>query len=137
MSLHCPLTRETRELVGKKLIGLMKEGSVIVNTSRGPVVDVDAIEEGLKSGRLAGAALDVLPQEPGARTSPDGEENIHPLLKAYRRGEEWLKGRLIITPHVGFYSTESWDDIQRLSCETMRDFLLDGLSRNVIKVTDE
>lgn len=137
LSLHCPLTKETKELVGRKLIGLMKEGSVLVNTSRGRVVELDAVEEGLRSGRLAGVALDVLPHEPGAKTAAEVDDEVHPLIKAYRSGQEWLRGRLVITPHVGFYSAESWDDIRRLSCETMRDVLFDGLTRNVVNVTDE
>lgn len=137
LSLHCPLTNETKELVGRKLIGLMKEGSVLVNTSRGRVIELDAVEEGLRIGRLAGVALDVLPHEPGAKTVAEVDDEVHPLIKAYRSGQEWLRGRLVITPHVGFYSAESWDDIRRLSCETMRDVLFDGLNRNVISVTDE
>jgi C-terminal binding protein len=109
---------------------MMKMGSVLINTSRGKVVDLDAVEEALKEGRLGAAALDVLPEEP----IPDPP---HPLIKAYREGEEWLRGRLVITPHVAYYSSEAWDDIRSLSCKTMRDVLLDGLKTNVIRVEDD
>jgi C-terminal binding protein len=127
LSIHCPLTAQTRRMVSKRLINLMPEGSVLINTARGAVVDLDAVHEGLKTGVLAGAGLDVLPVEP----APEGED-IHPMVKAYREGEEWLKGRLVITPHTAYYSPESWVDIRTLSCETMRDVLLDGGMRNVI-----
>ncbi|CAG8759847.1 10121_t:CDS:2, partial [Acaulospora colombiana] len=118
---------------GSVLVGRMKEGSVLINTARGRVLDLSAIEEGLRSGRLAGVGLDVLPDEP----IPENEADMHPLIKAYKDGEEWLRGRMVITPHVAFYSTEAWDDIRTLSCETMRDVLLDGLRRNVVKPEDE
>ncbi|KIM21917.1 hypothetical protein M408DRAFT_18289 [Serendipita vermifera MAFF 305830] len=138
LSLHVPLTGETRGIVGKDLLGRMKKGSILVNTSRGGVVDLDALEDALKSGKLAGAGLDVIPVEPAPRKPGQKEvENVHSLIQAYRKGEEWLKGRLVITPHVAFYSQESWDDIRRLSCETMRDVLLDGLKTNVIRIEDE
>ncbi|PVF95435.1 hypothetical protein CPB86DRAFT_764131 [Serendipita vermifera] len=133
LSLHVPLTKDTRDIVNSTLVGRMKEGSVLINTARGRVLDLSAIEEGLRSGRLAGVGLDVLPDEP----IPEKEEEVHPLIKAYRDGEEWLRGRMVITPHVAFYSTEAWDDIRTLSCETMRDVLLDGLRRNVIRPEDE
>lgn len=137
LSLHVPLTRETRGIVGRELLGRMKEGSILINTSRGGVVDLDALEEVMKQGKIAGAGLDVIPVEPAPRRADEEEEPAHSLIEAYRRGEEWLKGRLVITPHVGFYSPESWDDIRRLSCETMRDVLLDGLRTNVISIDDE
>jgi C-terminal binding protein len=138
LSLHCPLTKEMQGVVGEDMLRRMKNGSVLVNTSRGGIVDLDALEAALKSGKLAGAALDVIPVEAAPRQSGEKEaEEVHPLIGAYRRGEEWLKGRLVITPHVGFYSPESWEDIRRLSCETMRDVLLDGLRTNVIRLEDE
>lgn len=131
LSVHCPLTCETKYMVNKNLVSRMKDGSVLVNTARGRIVDLDALYENLKNGKLAGVGLDTLPDEPMF------DDITHPLVKAYRDGEEWLKGRMVVTPHAGFYSPESWEDIRTLSCETMRDVLLDGTMRNVIKVTDE
>ena len=62
--MHVPLTRETRGLIGRTQIASMKSDALLVNTSRGAVVEVDAVLEALRAGRLGGAALDVLPQEP-------------------------------------------------------------------------
>ncbi|MBY0335318.1 MAG: C-terminal binding protein [Acetobacteraceae bacterium] len=124
LSIHCPLTRKTRGLVGREQLALLPENAVVVNTARGPILDLDALEEGLRSGRIAGAGLDVLPVEP-----PVPEPA---LLRAYRAGEEWLRGRLIILPHIAFHSPEAWDDIRLKSAETMRDVLVRGLRTNVI-----
>ena len=63
------------------------------------MIDLDAVERGLRSGRLCAAALDVLPVEPLDRS--------HPLLAAWTRGEDWLEGRLIVTPHAAYASEEA------------------------------
>lgn len=86
LSIHCPCTRETRDMVGYELLSLMPKGAVLVNTGRGEVLQLDAVERCLREGILAGAGLDVLPQEPIP-------EPAHPLIKAYREKEEWLMGR--------------------------------------------
>ena len=85
LSIHCPCTRETRGMVGYELLSLMGKGSVLVNTARGEVVQLDAVERCLREDILAGAGLDVLPQEPIP-------EPPHKLITAYREKEEWLMG---------------------------------------------
>lgn len=124
LSIHTPLTRATRGLVGAAQLARLKEGAVVINTARGPILDLDALEAGLRSGRIAAAGLDVLPVEPPVPEPP--------LLQAYRAGEAWLRGRLIILPHIAFHSPEAWDDIRLKSAETMRDVLVRGLRTNVI-----
>lgn len=126
LSLHCACTRETRGMITWDLIGLMPRGSILVNTARGEIMDLDAVERGLREGVLAGAGLDVLPEE------PIDEANVHPLIQAYRRKEEWLTGRLTITCHTAFYSPQSFVDIRVKSAQTMREVLIDGLNSNVI-----
>ncbi len=126
LSIHCSCTRETRGMVGWDLVGLMPQGSVLVNTGRGEVLSLDAVERGLKEGLLAGAGLDVLPEE------PIPEDRVHSLVRAYRRKEEWLLGRLVLTCHSAFYCPESFAEIRTKSIETMRDVLIDGGSSNVI-----
>ncbi len=85
-SLHTPLTDETRGIVNPAPLARVKPGAVLVNTSRGPVVDLDALYAALKNGRLGGTALDAYPAEP--------PEPAHPLVKAYTGREPWLDGRL-------------------------------------------
>jgi len=130
LSLHTPLTRTTRGLVDSRLLRLMPPGAVVVNTSRGPVLDLDALEAGLRDGTIAGAGLDVLPEEPPGPA-------MHPLLAAYRAREPWLAGRLIVTPHSAFHSPEALADIRRKSAETMRDVLIEGSNTNVIRPDDD
>ena len=125
LSLHTPLTRATRGLVDERLLRLLPRGAVVVNTSRGPVLDIDALERCLRDGHLAGAGLDVLPEEPPGASVPS-------LLVAYRAREPWLAGRLIITPHSAYHSPEAVEDIRRKSAETMRDVLIEGALTNVI-----
>ncbi len=130
VSVHCPCTRETRGMVDWGLIGLMPRGGVLVNTARGEVVSLDAVERGLREGVLAGAGLDVLPEEPIP-------EPCHALIRAYREKEEWLQGRLVLTCHTAFYSPESFVDIRVKSVQTMRNVLVDGGRDNVITVDME
>jgi C-terminal binding protein len=126
LSIHCPCTRETRGLITYEYLSLLPKGAVLVNTGRGEVLDLDGVERCLEEDILAGAGLDVLPEEP----IPD--DRVHPLIQAYRNKEGWLEGRMVITCHSAFYSPESFVDIRLKSAETMRDVLIDGLSSNVI-----
>ena len=125
LSIHAPLTQGTRGLVGAAELALLPAGAVVVNTARGPILDIDALEAGLRSGHIAGAGLDVVPVEPPVEPVPE-------LLRAYRAREEWLKGRLVITPHSAFHTPQAWDDIRLKGVETMRDVLVLGLKTNVI-----
>ena len=95
VTLHTPLTEETRNLIDREAIGKMRDGSVLVNTSRGAVVDDTALVDALRAGKLGGAGIDVLPDEP-----PTPEM---PLMALWREDSE-PPVNLIITPHVAYYS---------------------------------
>lgn len=88
VSLHCPLTDETRHLVDARRLAMMKPTAYLINTSRGAVVDLRALGEALASGRLAGAGLDVLPTEP-----PDAEDDLGGVLR---------EDNCFITPHIAW-----------------------------------
>ncbi|KJY01861.1 3-phosphoglycerate dehydrogenase like protein [Zymoseptoria brevis] len=126
LSLHCPCTRETRGMIDYTLLSLLPPGAVLVNTARGEILNLDGVQQCLKENILAGAALDVLPEE------PIPEDRVHPLIQAYRNKESWLEGRMVLTCHTAFYSPESFVDIRVKSAQTMRDVLIDGLKSNVI-----
>jgi C-terminal binding protein len=125
LSVHTPLTRDTRGLLGLHELSLLPQGAVVVNTARGPIIDIDALATLLKSGHLAGVGLDVVPVEPPVEPVPE-------LMRAYRAREAWTLGRLIITPHSAFFSPQAWDDIRSKSAETMRAALLGPRPQNVI-----
>jgi len=112
LSIHAPLTPSTRGMIGAAELALLPPAAVLVNTARGPIVDIDAVEAALRSGHLAGAGLDVMPVEPPVEPVPG-------LMRAYRAREAWLDGRLVITPHAAFHTPQAWEDIRRKSAETM------------------
>ena len=112
LTIHAPLTPETKGMLGLAELATLPYGAVVVNTARGPILDLDALAALLRDGHIAGAGLDVIPIEPPPEPPPE-------LLRAYRAGEEWLRGRLIVTPHSAFYTPEAWQDIRRKSAETM------------------
>lgn len=100
VSIHAPLTSETRHLFNADVFRRMKPTAYLINTARGPLVDEHALVDALAAGRIAGAALDVVEQEPPAPGSP--------LLTC---------ANLILTPHTGFYSEESLVDLQTKATE--------------------
>ncbi|WP_328729187.1 C-terminal binding protein [Falsiroseomonas algicola] len=126
LSIHVPDTRTTRGMIGAKELAWLPQGAVVVNTARGTSLDINALEAALRSDHVAGAGLDVIPVEPPVDPVPG-------LLAAYRAKEDWLKGRVVITPHSAFHTPHAWDDIRRKSAETMRDVLVLGLDTNVIR----
>jgi lactate dehydrogenase-like 2-hydroxyacid dehydrogenase len=126
LSLHTPLTVETQAMIGAAALSRLPPGAVLINTSRGRVVQLDAVEAALRDGRLAGAGLDVLEQEP-----PDF---AHPLLAAWRADEGWLRNRLIVTPHAAFFTPESVEDKRRLTTTTALDYLRAGTLRACVNL---
>jgi len=115
LSLHVPLTDATRNLISWDQLARIKPGARLINASRGGVVDEEAVLDALANGRLAGAAFDVLEQEP---PSPS-----YPLL---------ARDDVIVTPHLGASSTEAQ---QRVAVDIARQvsaFLLDGIAENAV-----
>jgi glycerate dehydrogenase len=114
ISLHCPLTPETKELVNAGRIEKMKRSAFLINTSRGPLIDEKALSEALNSGRIRGAGLDVLSMEP-----PPAD---YPLLKAKN---------CIITPHIAWATTAARQRLMDVAVQNVRSFL-SGQPRNVV-----
>jgi len=105
VSLHCPLTDETRGLIDGRRLALMKPGALLVNTSRGPVVDEGALAEALKNGTIGGAALDVLCDEP--------PEKDHPLFGL---------DNVILTPHIAAFSADFEKNFWSCSAQKIIEF---------------
>jgi phosphoglycerate dehydrogenase-like enzyme len=125
LTVHTPLTPETRGLLGHAELSLLPHGAVVVNTARGPIIDLDALLALLRSEHIAGAGLDVLPVEPPV-------EPVSELLRAYRAREPGLEGRLIVTPHAAWFTPQSEHDTRVKSAQTMRAALLTNRPQNVI-----
>ena len=115
VTLHTLLSAETRYLMNRERLALMKPGAVLINTSRGGVVDTDALVAALRSGRLRAAALDVLEQEPPAAD--------HPLRSM---------SNVILTPHVAFYSDASFPTLKRAVSEDVVRVLRGEAPKNAV-----
>jgi D-3-phosphoglycerate dehydrogenase len=98
VSLHAPMNAENRHLVGAETIGMMRRAPLLLNTSRGGLVDLDAVLAALDDGRLSGVALDVTDPEPLP---------AHHLLRSHPKA--------IVTPHMAFYSAEAQDELKKRS----------------------
>ncbi len=117
LTVHTPLTAETRGLIDREVLGKMKHGARLINCARGGLVDEDALYEALTNGSIAGAALDVFSEEP-----PPAD---HRLLQL---------DQVIATPHLGASTTEAQEGVAFTVAEQMRDFLLTGALRGAVNV---
>ena len=114
VSLHCPLTPETKNLVNAQRLALMKPTAFLLNTSRGPLVDERALADALNSGRIAGAAVDVLSVEP-----PPAD---NPLLRAKN---------CMVTPHIAWATRAARARLMQVAVANIRAFL-SGNAENVV-----
>jgi len=124
LSLHCPLTEETRHIVDASVIRQMPKGSYLVNTARGDVVNISAIPNAIASGQLAGAGIDVLPDEP-----PNAE---NPLVTAWRNPDHPAYERVILNPHIAFYCEEGVREFRTKGAIACRRAILGQPIPNVI-----
>jgi D-3-phosphoglycerate dehydrogenase len=125
LSVHCPLTPDTRHVLNAEAFARMKTGVFLVNTARGPIIDENALGAALDTGKVAGAALDVLETEPPSASSPLlGRDNV------------------LIQPHTGFYSVESLLELETKAAEEVYRVLtgappLNPLNPGVLAATGE
>jgi len=116
ISLHCPLTEETKGIVNSSSIAKMKNGVLIINTSRGPLIVEDDLAQALSSGKVAGAAVDVLAVEPPSK------DNV--LVSA---------PNCLVTPHIAWAPKESRTRLMDIAIENLAAFLGGGPNMNVVK----
>jgi D-3-phosphoglycerate dehydrogenase / 2-oxoglutarate reductase len=114
VSIHSPLTPETRGMFNADVFRQMKKGSYVVNTARGPVIDEAALAAAIDSGQLAGAAVDVMTNEPPVNSPLIGKRNV------------------IITPHTSFYSEESLVELQTKAAQEVANVLTGKPARNPV-----
>lgn len=114
VSLHCPLNEQSRNLINKGTIAKMKNGAILINTARGPIVDEQALAEALKSGKLLAAGVDVLQTEPMTPDCPlYGIENC------------------IITPHIAWAALETRERLLKIVGDNLEGFLRGEIRNNV------
>ncbi len=115
ISIHCPLNESTRHLIGQREFGKMEKKPILINTSRGPIIDENALIQALLKGQISGAGLDVLEKEP-----PDSK---NPMLRMEN---------VVLSPHVGFYSVESISELKRRTAENISTVLLGKWPKSVV-----
>lgn len=115
ISFHTALTPETHHLLNAENIGLLKPGAVVVNTSRGAVVDTVALAEALQEGKLWGAGIDVFEEEP--------LDWSHPIMNA---------PHTVLSPHVAYYSEESGEELHRRSMQAALDVVLGRMPKDCL-----
>ncbi len=113
VTLHCPLTETTQNLINAETLALMKPTAYLINTGRGPLVDETALLDALESGKIAGAALDVLVKEPPAIDNP--------LIQAAKR-----LPNLLITPHVAWASDSAVTTLVNKVAQNIEEFVKTG-----------
>jgi len=115
ISVHCPLNQATRHLIGEPEFGKMEKKPIIINTSRGPIVDEEALTRALDQDLVSGAGLDVLEKEPPG--------SGHPLLS---------RSNVVLSPHISFYSVESISELKRRTAKNVADVLAETWPGSVV-----
>jgi len=124
ISFHTPLTEETRGMANAIFFDHLKTGAILINTSRGAIIQLDSLYDALRSNKVRAAGMDVMEIEP-----PDPD---HPLIRAWRNREDWVCYRLLITPHVAFFCEEAYKEMRYKAALTAKR-VLDGESpRNCV-----
>jgi D-3-phosphoglycerate dehydrogenase len=115
VSLHVPLSADTHHLVDAHALARFRDGALLINTSRGGIVDTGAVAAALSSGKLRGAGLDVFEQEP--------LPSDHPLAQLETT---------VLTPHVAWYSAESYNELKRRTIENVVEYCAGRRPRNIV-----
>ena len=124
ISIHTPSTDETRGMVGSDFLGKVKDGCVLINTARGDIINLNELYKSMKSGKVRACGLDVLPIE--------GHSNEQDLVIDYENNAEWLEDKLIVTPHVAYYSAEAYIELRYKAAKQIRDAIEGQVIRNCV-----
>lgn len=126
ISIHCPMTEENYHMINKESIAMMKDGVVLINTSRGGLIDTQDVLDALDSGKIAKAALDVYEYENGLYL----KNNMIDDIKDKMLKELIQHDQIIITPHVAFYSDEAVKNMVEISLQNLKEIEATGHSQN-------
>lgn len=129
ISLHCPLTKENEDLINSSSIEKMKKGVIIINTSRGQLIDSNSLIEELEKGKIGGLGLDVFDEE--------GEYFLNDMSAEYKRNKNLSlllsMPNVIITSHQAFFTKEALNKIAEDTCENIKEFFETGECVNEVK----
>ncbi len=129
ISLHCPLTKENEDIINDETISKMKKGVIIINTSRGKLVDSTSLIKGLEEGKISGAGLDVYDEE--------SEFFLNDMSMEYKRDQNLSvllsMPNVIITSHQGFFTKEALNKIASDTCQNIKDIFETGSCVNEVK----
>lgn len=128
ISLHCPLTKESHHLINERTLNLMKDGVYIINTSRGALIDSEALLKAIKSEKVAGAGLDVYEEESeffyeDVSSSVIQDDNLKLLLST---------PNVLVTSHQAFLTVEALRNIAQVTLQNLRDFYSGAATRNEV-----
>ena len=123
VTLHVPATPATRGLIDEARLSMMRRGAMLINNARGSIVDLEALAEAVRDGRIAGAALDVFPQEPGSSGQPF-ESQVRGLPN------------VILTPHIGGSTLEAQESIAKEVAGKLASFVLHGSTTGSVNVPE-
>lgn len=130
LTLHCPLTPETRHMINRDSIETMKTGVMVINTSRGGLVDTKAVIEGLKSGKIGNLGLDVYEEE----TALFFEDRSHGVIQDDVFSRLLTFPNVLITGHQGFFTREALESIARTTMENVDEFEKTGACSNAVEL---
>ena len=129
ISLHCPLTKENEDIINDETISKMKKGVIIINTSRGKLVDSSSLIKGLEEGKISGAGLDVYDEE--------SEYFLNDMSMEYKRDQNLSvllsMPNVIITSHQAFFTREALNKIAQDTCQNIKDIFETGSCVNEVK----
>lgn len=129
ISLHCPLTDETNKIINKDTVAMMKDGVYIINTSRGKLIDTDALIERLEQGKIGGVGLDVYEDEE--------EFFMNDMSNSYIRDKDLSTllsmPNVVITSHQAFFTSEALNKIASDTCQNIKDVFEKGSSENEVE----
>lgn len=124
ISLHTPLTKETKGMIDQSFFSKIKHQPILINTARGAVIDIHDLYSAMRNETVNAVGLDVLPVEPS--------DDTQQLISEWEQNDPWLKGRVLVTPHVAFYSPEGYKEMRKKAAQEALRILNGELPRNNI-----
>lgn len=130
MSLHTPLTYETKEFINKDVFDAAKKGIIIINTARGFLINFIDLFDAMKSNQVAAIGLDVIPEE--IHEGKSGNPKHLEVIRAWCDGEPWIQNRIVMTPHTAYLTPESSMDMRTFPVDVVARYLNDGVLVNCV-----